>query len=131
MIDDIGGITSAVVGAALDAALLRHEIIANNIANVDTPGYRARRVNFEDHLRGFVQQGAMGPRDSILLEQRLDWVRDLMDSPDSMIVTEDQTVELDREIVQLTENTLRYRALIEAASKRGDLLRMAVKEGRQ
>lgn len=131
MINDIGGVTSALVGAALDAALLRHEIIANNIANVDTPGYQARRLNFEDQLRGFVQQGAMSGSDNLLLAERINWVKDIMRGNDAMIVTQNQTVELDREMVHLTENTLRYQALLQAASKRGELNRMAVKEGRQ
>lgn len=131
MINDIGGVTSALVGAALDAALLRHEIIANNIANVDTPGYRARRLNFEEQLRGFVQQGAMNGSDDLLLTERINWVKDIMNGNDAMIVTQNQTVELDREMVHLTENTLRYQALLQASSKRGELIRMAVKEGRQ
>jgi len=35
---------------ALTGAWLRHEVLANNIANSDTPGYKAARVNFEDYL---------------------------------------------------------------------------------
>lgn len=131
MINDIGGVTSALVGAALDAALLRHELIANNIANVDTPGYQARRLNFEEQLRGFVQQGAMNGSDNLLLAERINWVRDVMRGNEAMVVTQNQTVELDREMVHLTENTLRYQALLQASSKRGELIRMAVKEGRQ
>jgi flagellar basal-body rod protein FlgB len=36
---------------SLDASMLRARTIANNIANVDTPGYRRVEVNFEDELR--------------------------------------------------------------------------------
>lgn len=131
MIEDLGGVTSAMVRTALDAALIQHELIANNIANVDTPGYRARRLNFESLLRGYVDQSAMSGNDNPLLAGRLDWIKSMMQNGDAMVVTENQSVELDREMVQLTENTLRYRALLEAASKRGELIRMAVKEGRR
>lgn len=36
---------------ALDAAALRQQVISNNIANVNTPGYDNQRVVFESHLR--------------------------------------------------------------------------------
>src|SRR5262245_47847474 len=34
----------------LDVAALRHRVIAQNVANVNTPGYRRRDVSFEDAL---------------------------------------------------------------------------------
>ncbi|MDG5815652.1 flagellar basal body rod protein FlgB [Chitinispirillales bacterium ANBcel5] len=40
-----------VVKKSLDASMLRSRVIANNIANVTTPGYRRVEVSFEDELR--------------------------------------------------------------------------------
>jgi flagellar basal-body rod protein FlgB len=40
-----------VLNRTLDAAMLRSRTIANNIANVTTPGYRRVEVSFEDELR--------------------------------------------------------------------------------
>lgn len=40
-----------VISRALDSAMLRSRTIANNIANVTTPGYRRVEVSFEDRLR--------------------------------------------------------------------------------
>ncbi len=39
-----------VLDKAADASWTRNEIISNNIANVDTPGYKRRDLNFEDGL---------------------------------------------------------------------------------
>ncbi len=36
---------------ALDASSLRQQVIANNIANINTPGFQAQTVNFEAELR--------------------------------------------------------------------------------
>jgi flagellar basal-body rod protein FlgB len=36
---------------SLDAGMLRSRVIANNIANVNTPGYQRLEVNFEEELR--------------------------------------------------------------------------------
>ena len=40
-----------VLGKAADASWVRNEVIANNIANVDTPGYKRQDVDFESQLR--------------------------------------------------------------------------------
>lgn len=39
------------VSKSMDAAMLRARVIANNIANVNTPGFRRVDVKFEDELR--------------------------------------------------------------------------------
>ncbi|HHM23555.1 MAG TPA: flagellar basal body rod protein FlgB [Bacteroidetes bacterium] len=41
----------SLLNRSLDAAALRHEAIASNIANVETPGYQRREVKFEEKLR--------------------------------------------------------------------------------
>jgi flagellar basal-body rod protein FlgB len=43
--------------SALDGLALRQRMIANNIANVNTPGYTAQRVQFEDALARSVAAG--------------------------------------------------------------------------
>ena len=45
------GTNLPLVNQAMDAAMLRSRVIANNIANVNTPGYRRVEVGFEDELR--------------------------------------------------------------------------------
>ena len=129
MIDNIGGVTSQLVRVALDAALLRHEIIANNIANADTPGFQAKRLDFEQQLVGFSALLSGGNDDA--LTDRINSLKASLHESDSMVVSQQEPVELDREMIRLTENTLRYQALLQASSKRGDIIKMAVREGRQ
>ena len=50
-------VTSAALASALDGLALRQRTIANNIANVNTPNYHAKRVSFEDALAESVQAG--------------------------------------------------------------------------
>ena len=50
-------VTSAALGSALDGLALRQRTIANNIANINTPGYTAKRVRFEDALAKSVENG--------------------------------------------------------------------------
>ena len=48
---------ATLLGQALGAAELRHRVIANNLANVDTPGFRAQRVAFEEKLAEALARG--------------------------------------------------------------------------
>ena len=50
-------VTSLALESALDGLALRQRAIANNIANVNTPGYHARRVEFESALAKSVSRG--------------------------------------------------------------------------
>ena len=42
---------NTVIGSAMQAAIFRNEVITNNIANADTPGFKKSRVDFEDSLQ--------------------------------------------------------------------------------
>lgn len=50
-------VTSVALGSALDGLSLRQNTIANNIANINTPNYHAKRVQFEDALAASVSAG--------------------------------------------------------------------------
>ena len=129
MIEDLGGITSKLARLALDASLLRHQVIANNIANADTPGFAAKRVNFEEQLAKFMQIN--GELDDSALEKEFQNIKASIDEGHAVVQSDSEKVELDREMIDLTKNVIRYRAILEALSKRGAVLKMAIKEGRQ
>ena len=46
---------------AMDAATVRHQIISSNLANIDTPGYKARDLDFDKILQDFQDQENMMP----------------------------------------------------------------------
>ena len=50
LLSESDGVTFALVQLALDAATLRHQATANNLANIHSTGYRPQRVNFEEQL---------------------------------------------------------------------------------
>ncbi|MDN4472380.1 flagellar basal body rod protein FlgB [Demequina zhanjiangensis] len=53
-----GSVSFDAMSSALDALSLRQRTIADNIANIQTPGYQARRVQFEDALSRAVSRGS-------------------------------------------------------------------------
>lgn len=51
-------VTATALSSALDGLALRQRAIADNIANINTPGYQSQRVQFEDELRAAVEGGS-------------------------------------------------------------------------
>ncbi|MBV1787728.1 flagellar basal body rod protein FlgB [Marinobacterium sp. D7] len=129
MIEDVGGVTSQLVSIALDAAKLRHEVIANNIANVNTPGFYAKRMQFEELLSGALDR-YLNNEEGIDRTQ-LDLIKEKVEDGAGLIFSTSHLVELDQEMIRLAENTLRYEAIIKANGKRGDIIKMAVNEGKR
>lgn len=52
-----GSVSFQTFSSALDALALRQRVIADNIANIQTPGFQARRVQFEDALATAIENG--------------------------------------------------------------------------
>lgn len=127
MIDDLGGVTSQVSRLALDALSLRHEVISHNIANAKTPGYVPKRLEFGAQLQMLLDQidNGAGATD---LASDISRLREELRSGGYVEAHTDQVVEVDMEMVDLTANVLQYRAIIEAGSKRSDILRLAIRE---
>lgn len=127
MLENLGGVTSQIAGIALDAAVLRQQVIAHNIANARTEGFVPKRVEFAEQLNGLVEQLRAGAAPT-QIDAGIKALQEQVDDG-SLVKTEPtQVVQLDEEMVNLTETVLYYRALLEAQSKRGDILRMAIRE---
>ena len=57
MPEPVGDATMSALHYALNGLALRQRTIADNTANIETPGFLAGKVNFEDSLRGSVADG--------------------------------------------------------------------------
>ncbi|MFT6102048.1 MAG: flagellar basal-body rod protein FlgB [Candidatus Endobugula sp.] len=126
MIEDLSGVTSKVVTTTLDGLFLRHQVIAHNIANVNTPNYSAKGVSFEQHLDK-LSLSAASPSEKQSLTDAMSNLKGIIQEKNSLIFSTGNKVELDKEMVQLTENVLKFRALLEANSRRGDIMSLAIK----
>ncbi|MGE5584724.1 MAG: flagellar basal body rod protein FlgB [Bacillota bacterium] len=104
---------------ALDALSLRHEVIANNIANVNTPGFKARRVRFEDQLKSAIARGDPDSCSPVIEEDQLEVRRD------------GNSVDIDLEMARLAETTVMYSAISRLVSGRFDLIKYVISEGRR
>jgi len=117
-------ITGALIGKSLDASLVVHEVIAHNIANVNSTGFRPLAVSFEQLMEG-MKQAVENQPDVTELKQRLE---NLPIEIEADATTE--TVQLDQQMVVLAKNTTHYQALLSARSLYGELVSMAIRGGK-
>jgi flagellar basal-body rod protein FlgB len=108
--------TMTALHASLTGLQQRQRVTADNIANVQTPGFLAGRVDFESTLRGEIANG-----ESPVVSQRA--VTRSMDPTR----TDGNNVNLDTETVIQTETGLRYQLAINALDGKYNLLRSALR----
>ena len=129
--------TTQALGASLNMRLLKQNLISSNIANAETPGYHAKKIDFEaalaraldiDGMRGMstsspehfsVGAGAVGKVNPEIYE-----------NPEGAINNDGNTVDLEREMSSLTENSIMYKAALQLINKKMAALRYAITENR-
>jgi flagellar basal-body rod protein FlgB len=126
-ISGIESITTASLRLALDAATLRHQGIAQNIANANTEGYVPQALNFEVQLdrarRSLNERGQIDPAALSQVSPRLETARQSNGQMDK--------VRLDIEVANLAQNAVQYQALIKGVSRHYAILSSAVSDGKK
>ncbi len=120
ILDSFFGPHSQNLAKALDRTTMRHGLLTNNLANINTPGYKRRDVDF-----------------GIALEQEINAGSEVSPSRDGEVQVTRGSMRLDgnsavleQEMMGIAETELRYQALTEMTSRYFRGLRDAIKEGR-
>ncbi len=112
------------IQAALSGLSARQRAIANNVANVDTPNFKATEVRFEDVLKNAVQG-----RDSRLRASN-GQLKAAVTRPsmveDTAVRSDGNNVDIDREMVQLAETSITYNTLTQAMASRLAVMRNVI-----
>lgn len=124
--------SSAALEKALDATWQRMNVISHNISNEDTPGYKAKRLNFESQLAAEIrklQNTNNGNRQSTL--DRLNHLQPQVYEDRSTIGRADgNNVDILAEQTELGRTVLYYQALSQRVSGHYSLLKYAISGGR-
>ena len=112
----IGDVTSSALKAALDGLAHRQRVTADNIANVNTPGFLAGRVAFESSLSRAVAGGENPASASAVVARSLEPTN-----------TNGNNVNLDSETIIATETGLRYQLALNALDGKYNSLRTALR----
>lgn len=121
----------------LDAKWLRNRILSNNIANADTPGYKRSDVSFEEVLKKNMEQENVLPL-TTTHKNHISNIKTVSDIKPRVFLQNDTTlrndrnnVDIDKEMVELTKNTLSYNMTADQLQRAFQLLNMAISEGRR
>ena len=134
MADSLFDPTIAGLNAAMNFRTANQNVITSNIANADTPGYHAQKMEFEGALR-----------DALNVSNRLQMAADdadhfaksepgtidpvIYDNPNGVMNLDGNTVDRASEMVALSENELNYNTAAELLKKKLGLLKYSINEG--
>lgn len=135
--------TSIFADDALQAATLalkglsaRQEVISNNVANVDTPGYSAQKVDFETTLKRTLNQGtsklAMARTSTSHLSSSSSMAADFLatSNREGGSYREDgNNVDIDTELIDMSEANIKYQAISQGLSSKLLLLKSIAQGG--
>lgn len=110
----ISDVTMRSLESALHGLTARRQAAEDNVANVETPGYLAKKVSFEDSLRSAIDRG------------RPSAATTTVSSSSDPTRLNGNNVNIDEEMVGLTETGLRQQLVVQALNAKYALLRTSI-----
>lgn len=111
---------SQVLASALNGITERQRVIADNIANVDTPGFRATSVDFETQLRSAIDGGAFAAADGAPVSTAITTT-----PTDTPVGANGNNVDLRKETMAAMQSQFQYQILTRAVADRFNLVKTA------
>lgn len=125
-IKSLFGKTYNIIERSLQITKLRHGLIASNIANLDTPDYKAKEIDFDKALEDALEKRSV----HMTRTHPLHFGITRSEALDCEIShAEQSSVNIDKEMSNLAENNLRYQTSIEALLRKFSGLKHAIREG--
>jgi flagellar basal-body rod protein FlgB len=106
------------VEKALGIRSFYHKVLAGNIANVETPNYKEKDIDFFSEI-----QKRMAGTSSIEVKEKTD--------DDGMNSIDGNTVNIEKQMVKMTENSMIYSSLIQVITKKFSMMRYMINEGKR
>ena len=120
---------------ALTGSALRHRVIGNNIANVNTPGFKRSEVSFEAELASAAQGETNTGGLTRTHEKHLPLVAKTPASPvknitNTSLRTDGNNVDVDAEMAGMAKNNIFYNAVAQGIGSYYTMLKSAINGGR-
>lgn len=129
--------TTSALGTTLNMRMMEKKVIQSNIANSETPGYHAKKIDFNEALaRAIDLDGVKGMSTSnenhfAVGGRSLANVRpEIYENPLGSVSNDGNTVDMENEMASLAENSIMYKAAVQMINKKLAALRYAITEGR-
>ena len=115
---------------ALDLRVRQHELATSNIANADTPRYKAQRLDFRASFdRAFEEISSAASVGETVTRDALDGLTEIRELATPPGRVDGNSVRADDEMTQLTENSIQYDATVEVLNRRFAMLEYAASDG--
>jgi len=127
--------TTDALATSIRMRQIRQNVTAANIANSETPGYHAKKVEFEDALARALdidgQNSMSATHENHFVNGSTPTVSaDIFDNPDVAINNDGNTVNMEKEMSALAENSIMYKSALQLINKKMAALKYAIGEGR-
>ena len=129
--------TTNALSSSLALRQLRNNITSSNIANAETPGYHAKKMDFENALaRALDMDGANGLSTSSPEHFAVGGVSvsktrpDIYEDPEGQVNNDGNTVDLEKEMSALSENAIMYKTALHLINKKMAAIKYAAGDGR-
>lgn len=128
--------TTKIIEKSLNTASLRQEVLANNLANVNTPRFKRSAVEFESILQKAISE--KGGMPLVRTHPKHFPTKSTLDEIKPQVVLDNSTtmradgnnVDVDQEMVYLAQNSIMYNTLIELKNGKSEMLRSVIRGGR-
>lgn len=117
-------VTTSMISQGLNISLQRQNVLTSNIANLDTPGFTPREVDFTNALDRAMESVRTGDRGALGVGQV-----PLKETPNKAPGVNGNSVDLDTQMSKLSHNSVFYSAMTQSISRKMAMLRYAINEG--
>ncbi len=118
----------------LDAAQMRQDVIANNIANVDTPGFKASHVEFEEYMKNALESDGYYTADGSIAGKTTfgnaasaqDVKPEVVQDTDTTMRMDENNVDIDAQMIEMIKNSVYYNTLSLKVNNQLERLKLAI-----
>lgn len=130
---DVNDKTLKALTTALNFREMRQELISSNVANANTPGFKAKKLDFEEALAraldvdGHMQMNVNDERHYTVGNGGFNNLEpEIYDNPNGVVSENGNTVDVEAEMAKMAENKLMYDALVQLINKKMGIMKYAI-----
>jgi flagellar basal-body rod protein FlgB len=126
--------TIPALGEVLNFAQARHTVLAGNVANVNTPGYRLRdlsQTEFQQRLKEAIEaskSSAQSLSPGLAYSEPGDPMRQVRASLENILYHDDTNIDLEKQVAEMTKNHLLHNFALTVMTDQFQLLQTAISE---
>jgi flagellar basal-body rod protein FlgB len=130
---DVNDKTLKALTTALNFREMRQELISTNVANANTPGFKAKKLDFEEALAraldvdGQMKMNAIDERHHNVGNGGFNNLEpEIYDDPNGVVSENGNTVDVEAEMARMAENKLMYDSLVQLINKKMGIMKYAI-----